>query len=94
MADLIDTILKIPLFSGLSREDIAKILGRLEEISFRSGAVIFSQGDAGDPPSSLVARKIAEGTPLFLAYGGYAFLPVGVESLMVSANKIVASNTG
>jgi len=50
MAGLIDTILKIPLFSGLSREDIAKILGRLEEISFRSGAVIFSQGDAGDAP--------------------------------------------
>jgi hypothetical protein len=50
MADLIDTILKIPLFSGLSREDIAKILGRLEEISFRSGAIIFSQGDAGDAP--------------------------------------------
>jgi hypothetical protein len=50
MADLIDTILKIPLFSGLSREDIAKILGRLEEISFRSGAVIFSQGDADDAP--------------------------------------------
>ena len=41
MADLIDSILKIPLFSGLSRADIAKILGRLEEITFRSGAVFF-----------------------------------------------------
>ena len=31
MADLADTIRAHPLFSGLSREDVAKILGRLEE---------------------------------------------------------------
>jgi hypothetical protein len=43
---------------------------------------------------SVLASKIAEGTPLFLAYGGCAFLPVGAASLMVTANKIVASNTG
>src|SRR5262245_35103746 len=48
MADLTETLLSIPLFSGLSREDIAKILGKLEEVSFPSGTVIFSQGDAGD----------------------------------------------
>ena len=48
MADLAETLLSIPLFSGLSREDIAKILGKLEEVSFPSGAIVFSQGDAGD----------------------------------------------
>ena len=48
MADLSDTIRAIPLFSGLSREDIAKILGRLEERTFHAGATIFSQGDQGD----------------------------------------------
>jgi CRP-like cAMP-binding protein len=48
MADLADTIRSIPLFSGLSREDIAKILGRLEEKSFNAGVSIFSQGDKGD----------------------------------------------
>lgn len=37
MADLADTIRNIPLFSGLSREDIAKILGKLEEKQFGSG---------------------------------------------------------
>ncbi len=48
MADLADTIRANPLFSGLSREDIAKILGRLEEKSFSAGTTIVSQGDQGD----------------------------------------------
>lgn len=48
MADLAETIRNIPLFSGLSREDIAKILGKLEEKSFAAGATIFSQGENGD----------------------------------------------
>ncbi len=48
MADLADTITRIPLFSGLSREDIAKVLGKLEERSFSVGTIIFNQGDRGD----------------------------------------------
>src|SRR5919109_3923002 len=48
MADLADTLRTIPLFSGLSREDIAKILGKLEERSFSAGTTVFSQGDKGD----------------------------------------------
>jgi anion transporter len=48
MADLADTIRANPLFSGLSREDIAKILGRLEERFFSAGTTIISQGDQGD----------------------------------------------
>jgi anion transporter len=48
MADLADTIRTIPLFSGLSREDIAKVLGKLEEKVFNAGTTIVSQGDQGD----------------------------------------------
>ncbi|MFQ5849636.1 MAG: SLC13 family permease [Candidatus Binatia bacterium] len=48
MADLADIIRTIPLFSGLTREDVAKILGKLEEKSFNAGTTIFSQGDKGD----------------------------------------------
>src|SRR5215813_4551914 len=48
MADLADTLRTIPLFSALSREDIAKVLGRLEEKSFPAGTTIFSQGEKGD----------------------------------------------
>ncbi len=48
MAELADTIRNIPLFSALSREDVAKVLGKLEEKSYPSGATVFSQGDKGD----------------------------------------------
>src|SRR6185295_14775620 len=48
MADLADTIRNIPLFSGLSREDVAKIMGHLVEVAFGAGQRIFSQGERGD----------------------------------------------
>src|SRR6516162_8191785 len=48
MEDLADTIRSIPIFSGLSREDVAKVLGKMEEISFETGATIFSQDEHGD----------------------------------------------
>src|SRR5215510_5400241 len=45
---LAETIRSIPIFSALSREDIAKVLGKMEEATFDEGATIFSQGDHGD----------------------------------------------
>ena len=48
MADLADTIRNIPLFAGLSREDVAKIMGHLVEVEFARWDKIFSQGDSGD----------------------------------------------
>ena len=48
MEQLADTIRSIPIFSGLSREDIAKILGKMEETSCGAGVTIFSQGEQGD----------------------------------------------
>src|ERR1041384_2986240 len=48
MPELADTLRAIPLFSSLSREDIAKVLGKLEEKTFPAGTTIFSQGDQGD----------------------------------------------
>lgn len=48
MEALADIIRGIPIFSSLSREDIAKVLGKLEEISFGAGETIFLQGDKGD----------------------------------------------
>ena len=43
-----ETIRSVLIFSALSREDIAKVLGKLEEISFGAGERIVSQGDQGD----------------------------------------------
>ncbi len=48
MADLAEIIRSHPLFSALSREEVAKVLGKLEEKFFSAGTTIFSQGDAGD----------------------------------------------
>ena len=48
MADLAETIRSIPLFSGLSREDVAKIMGNFVEVNFVTGTTIFAQGDPGD----------------------------------------------
>jgi len=43
-----ESIISIPIFSALAREDIAKVLGKMEEIRFSPGAVIVRQGDPGD----------------------------------------------
>jgi len=48
MENLADIIRSIQIFSGLSREDVAKVLGKLEEISFSAHEKIVSQGDQGD----------------------------------------------
>jgi anion transporter len=48
MEPVADTIRAIPIFSGLSREDVAKVLGKMEETFFGAGTTIFSQGDQGD----------------------------------------------
>jgi anion transporter len=48
MEPVADTIRAIPIFSGLSREDTAKVLGKMEEASYPAGTKIFSQGDKGD----------------------------------------------
>ena len=48
MEPLGETIRSIPIFSALSREDVAKVLGKLEDVWFRPGETIFSQGDHGD----------------------------------------------
>lgn len=42
------TIRSTPLFSGLSREDLARIAGRLEGMRFLAGQTIVSQGETGD----------------------------------------------
>src|SRR5262249_60720489 len=93
MADLADTIRTIPLFSGLSREDIAKILGRFEEKSYSAGMTIVTQGDKGDSfyiiQSGAVQVILESGggrrgsIPVFgpqEAFGGKAALSAGPRS--------------
>jgi CRP-like cAMP-binding protein len=46
--NLADAIRKIPFFSGLSREDLARIVAELQAERFDTGQVIVKQGEAGD----------------------------------------------
>ncbi|MBI4528896.1 MAG: cyclic nucleotide-binding domain-containing protein [Deltaproteobacteria bacterium] len=48
MENLAEAIKHIPFFSELSREDLARIVGKLEEDKFKAGQVIVRQGEVGD----------------------------------------------
>jgi anion transporter len=41
-------LLDIPLFSGLDRINLAKLIPELERVSYQSGEILFNQGDPGD----------------------------------------------
>ncbi|MDF9407156.1 MAG: cAMP receptor protein [Pelotomaculum sp. PtaB.Bin013] len=43
-----EIISSIPLFSGLDRINLAKIIPEMERKSFAAGHIIFNQGDPGD----------------------------------------------
>ena len=46
--DFIATITLTRIFAGLSREDLARAAGKLDEVSAGAGKAIFRQGDPGD----------------------------------------------
>jgi len=48
MEKAIDVIARIPLFSGLSRAQLAELEGIVLEKNFGKGGLIFSEGDEGD----------------------------------------------
>ncbi|HSB80071.1 MAG TPA: SLC13 family permease, partial [Candidatus Methylomirabilis sp.] len=45
---LITTLRGLPLFAELPREDLARLVGGLEEISVPAGGIVYSQGEPGD----------------------------------------------
>jgi CRP-like cAMP-binding protein len=69
MKSLREKIGEVPIFPGLKREDVAKLLDKMEECSFSAGVIIFSQGDTSDASyfiesgSVQVAVKSATGRP-------------------------------
>jgi anion transporter len=44
----IDTITRTSIFAGLSREDLARVAGKLDEVTVTAGTTIFSQAEPGD----------------------------------------------
>ena len=41
-------LLEIPLFPGLDRINLAKLIPELERIDYKPGQILFKQGDPGD----------------------------------------------
>jgi CRP-like cAMP-binding protein len=41
-------LLEIPLFSGLDRINLAKLIPELERIDYKPSQILFKQGDPGD----------------------------------------------
>ena len=62
MTDLAEIICNVPLFSGLSRADLAKVVGTLEEQTVAAGTKIFSQDDPGDAEQQLAHRAVISDT--------------------------------
>lgn len=52
------SFLEIPLFSGLDRVNLAKLLPKLESVHFQKGQVIFYQGELGDALYIIVEGKV------------------------------------
>ena len=75
MKSLREKIGEIPIFSALTREDIVKLLSKMEECSFSAGTIIFSQGDPGD------AFYFIESGAVQVAVKGAAGRPEAVEVL-------------
>ena len=75
MRSLREKIGEIRIFSGLTAEDQAKLLDKMEECSFSAGAIIFSQGDPSD------AFYFIESGAVQVAVKGAAARPEAVSEL-------------
>ena len=48
------SLLEIPLFSGLDRINLAKLIPELERVGYKPGEILFKQGDPGDSLSIII----------------------------------------
>jgi di/tricarboxylate transporter/CRP-like cAMP-binding protein len=48
MDEFIETITRTSIFAGLSREDLARVAGKLDEVRVAAGTIIIRQADPGD----------------------------------------------
>src|SRR5262249_43299208 len=75
MSDAVVDFQELPLFRGLSRIDLAKLLPELEDARFAAGEVLFREGDVGEALFVLRAGRVE------VEAGGGAFGPVRLAEL-------------
>jgi CRP-like cAMP-binding protein/di/tricarboxylate transporter len=75
MSDAVIDFQELPLFRGLSRIDLAKLLPEIEDARFAAGEILFREGDVGDALFVLRAGRVE------VEAGGGIFGPVRLAEL-------------
>ena len=91
MNEFIDTITRTSIFAGLSREDLARVAGKLDEVRVAAGIVILLNLDVWFFPYQLDVYQIAyfgTGEQGFSHAQGRRFM---VATLLVSLLAVAAS---
>jgi|Deesub1362A_J573_1020465.scaffolds.fasta_scaffold00938_3 signal transduction histidine kinase/predicted CoA-binding protein len=84
----------VPLFSGLSQEDLRRLAASVEEVHLQSGELLFKQGDVGDKAYIIRAGELeilreAEGREVLLAVRKAGEV-IGEMSLLQEAPRLAS----
>jgi signal transduction histidine kinase len=87
---------KIPLFSGLSDEDLKRLCGMTREVRLSSGEQLFEEGKKGDlayviKNGQIEISKLSDGTNLLLAVRGAGEL-IGEMALLEDAPRMASAH--
>ncbi len=86
---------KIPLFSGLSGEDLKRLCGMAEEVRLKAGGELFGEGSTGDlayviMEGQIEISKLSDGTNVLLAVRGAGEL-IGEMALLEDAPRMASA---
>ena len=92
---MFDFLRKIPLFSGLSDEDLKRLCGMAKEMPLRAGGELFGEGSPGDlayviMEGQIEISKLSDGTNVLLAVRGAGEL-IGEMALLEDAPRMASA---
>ncbi len=92
---MFDFLRKIPLFSGLSDEDLKRLCGMAKEMPSRAGGELFGEGSPGDlayviMEGQIEISKLSDGTNVLLAVRGAGEL-IGEMALLEDAPRMASA---
>ena len=92
---MFDFMREIPLFSGLTDQDLSRVCGTAKEIRLRAGEELFAEGDPGDlaylvMEGQIQISKRSDGTDVVLAVRGAGEL-IGEMALLENAPRMAGA---